>query len=583
MKRQCAIWLLFFAVTLASCANPNRDTMLALPSSELSAIDTLMQSRPDSALKALYSCTDTSNVSGHYYQLLLSEAFYKNDSAQLNRPKLLHAMAYFDSIGDAFLSARCHYMNGVGYYEMDSVVPACDEYMKALEIMESHFEERDLMGYKAKFMALAYTHLCVLFSDQYLHEQAIYFGKCALCFYNRYDAEPWHIAWILNYIGSHYDMMEQYDSAEYYYHKTIEVLPDTNNLMYRIAAGHLAFLVYTKDNDKKQALSQLYRLLNLADNEKEFLSGCLSIGEIYYEQNMYDSAWVFLTKVFNESESIASKKQAAEWLSEICKAQGKADQISKYTTFLIPFANQNENNSTLKSELGKFHSTFIERKLERSYQQKIKVNIKRISVLIGLILVVIIVVVLLYLKNKRHKLHLEKQFIEKQQAYETEQKKLKKKLKQNDEILRKLTYQVKQQEVKTPLKDKNKVSSFMEEKICQHIINVCNDTKRPIKSSIPVSEYADIALTNKQKAQLFDAAVRHYDWFFDKLKKEHPDLKEKDMTYCYLCLLGLNNVQIAALLQKTQSTIWDREKRLQVIFGKKEDIRIVLQSLLISK
>ncbi len=190
---------------------------------------------------------------------------------------------------------------------------------------------------------------------------------------------------------------------------------------------------------------------------------------------------------------------------------------------------------------------------------------------------------LFYIRSKRHELHLETQLIEKQQAYETEQRKLKKRLKQSDELLRELTYQVKQQQTQTAVKDNNKVSSFMEEPICQHIIKICNDVQRPIKSTIPVSEYADIALTNRQKAQLYDAVARHYDWFFEKLKKEHPNLKEKDFTYCYLCLLGLNNVQIAALLQKTPSTIWDREKRLQDIFGKKESISIALYTLLKNK
>ena len=548
----------------------------------MSAIDTLMQSRPDSALTLLLDAP----MDDPYYHLLLSEALYKNyknDSAQLNRKELLAAMACFDSIGIPFLSARCHYMNGVYFYETDSVVSACEEYMKALEIMEEHFSEKEMIGYKAKFMALAYTHLCGLFSDQYLHEQAIYFGKHALPYFNRYDAEPWHVAWVLDEVGSHYDMMEEYDSAEYYYHKTIEVLPDTNNLMYRIAAGHLAFLVYTKDNDKKQALSQLYRLLNLADNEKEFLSGCLSIGEIYYEEKIHDSAWVYLTKVFNESTSIASQKQAAEWLSEICKAQEKDDQVSKYTVFLAPFANQNENNSTVKSELGTLHSTFIEQQQARSHQQKIRVRMKRVSVIFGVFLVAITVVVLFYIRSKRHELHLETQLFEKQLAYETEQKHLKSQLKQSDELLRELTYQVKQQQAQTAVKDNSKVSSFMEEPICQHILNVCNDVQRPIKSTIPVSEYASIALTNRQKAQLYDAVARHYDWFFEKLKKEYPDLKEKDFTYCYLCLLGLNNVQIAALLQKTLSTIWDREKRLQDIFGKKESIGITLYTLLTDK
>lgn len=184
----CLIWLL---------------SVILMP---LSAIDTLMQSRPDSALTLLLD----EPKDEPYYQLLLSEALYKNDYAQTNRTELLAAMAYFDSVNDPFLSARCHYMNGVGYYEMDSVVAACGEYMKALEIMEENYNEHDFTGHKAKFLALTYTHLCELFSDQYLHEQAIFFGKCSLPFYNKFNAEPWYIAWILDRIGSHYDMIEQW-------------------------------------------------------------------------------------------------------------------------------------------------------------------------------------------------------------------------------------------------------------------------------------------------------------------------------------------------------------------------------------
>ena len=60
---------------------------------ELVAIDSLMQNRPDSALTMLLD----NPMDNPYYQLLLSEALYKNDSAQLNRPGLLQAMAYLTS------------------------------------------------------------------------------------------------------------------------------------------------------------------------------------------------------------------------------------------------------------------------------------------------------------------------------------------------------------------------------------------------------------------------------------------------------------------------------------------------------
>ena len=118
MKRWSPIGLLLLWVGLFACSKP---TVVPV-SQELAAIDTLMQSRPDSALMLLVDTT----MDDPYYQLLLSEALYKNYQPQLNRAELLEAVAWYDSVVDAhprdkdaaFLDARCHYMNGVGYYEI---------------------------------------------------------------------------------------------------------------------------------------------------------------------------------------------------------------------------------------------------------------------------------------------------------------------------------------------------------------------------------------------------------------------------------------------------------------------------------
>jgi tetratricopeptide (TPR) repeat protein len=371
---------------------------------KLIAIDTLMQSRPDSALKALYSCTDTSNVSAsdrHYYQLLLSEALYKNDFAQQNRPELLDAMAYFDSIGDAFLSARCHHMNGVGYYEMDSVVAACAEYMKAVEIMESHFEERDLMEYKAKFMALAYTHLSVLFSDQYLHEQAIYFGKCALLYYNRYDAEPWHVAWIFNMIGSHDEILEKYDDAKFYYRCAIDILPDTNNMMYRDISSHLALLLYESGKNKTTPLHQLYRLANISENRTEKTIRYASIGMIYYLETQYDSAWKYLDRVYNETTNIALKKQSAEWLIEICKIQNNFSGVPFYTDYLAQFALLNETQGSVKSGLSELFLHYEKKNQELTQKNKTTQLLRVVGLIFGCSLLVFVFFCAIYIKNNK--------------------------------------------------------------------------------------------------------------------------------------------------------------------------------------
>ena len=155
----------FLLLALAACHQPLRVVEPAEgPTHALLTVDSLMWQQPDSALACLVSCFDactTTEYNRHYANLLLSELLYKNDYAQTNRPALRQAVAYFDSLvgetpplqrglggfpplkggkGDSkpkpisnndhfFLAARAHYINGVGYYENDSAVQACTEYI----------------------------------------------------------------------------------------------------------------------------------------------------------------------------------------------------------------------------------------------------------------------------------------------------------------------------------------------------------------------------------------------------------------------------------------------------------------------
>ena len=119
---------------------------------------------------------------GHYCQVLVAELLFKNDYGQSNREEVLKAVGYFDSIDDGFLAARAHYINGVGFYERDSLIEACGEYLNALQMMERHFEEKVLVGHKARFMGLTYSRLGDLFSGQFMQEPAIVCCKRALAF-----------------------------------------------------------------------------------------------------------------------------------------------------------------------------------------------------------------------------------------------------------------------------------------------------------------------------------------------------------------------------------------------------------------
>ena len=161
----------------------------------LENIDSLMWRQPDSALTVMLEFAGSEEADilnefeGHYCQVLVAELLFKNYYRQINRTEVLRAEGYFDSLvdihgadtrgvsvqeRDAFLAARAHYINGAGYYERDSLIEACGEYLNALRIMESHFGENELVGKKARFMALTYNRLGDLFSKQFIQEPAIY-------------------------------------------------------------------------------------------------------------------------------------------------------------------------------------------------------------------------------------------------------------------------------------------------------------------------------------------------------------------------------------------------------------------------
>ena len=623
MKRWCSIVFLVGIVAFSAC-NHHVETRhgTSLPtdvSPELSAIDSLMWQRPDSALSCLLPyfdtcCRDVSrNVSGnindvlagdvsgnvstthdcHYANLLLAELLYKNDNPQLNRAELLQAVDYYDSLyactdvarnvsTNAFLDARAHYINGVGYYERDSVVEACAEYLKALEVMEDSFDEAEIIGNKANLMALLFAHLTDEFSDQYLHEQSIYFGKKSLKYFKKYDAISWNVSWVLNEIGSHYDVLGDYDSAGYYYNLGLFLLSDTNNLNYRDLTTRLAFLSYKKEKDPILSLNQLFSMLSQAESKQEFISRCLTIGEIYYHEKEFDSAWLYLNNVYDQSQNIGAKKQAAEWLVEICKAQNNMQDMHKFAEFLVPFANQEENNSGTRSQLTELYNRFKQKELEqRQHHEKNKQATLTLLVFGGM-LIVILFVIFLYRKNKQSKQKLESQMEIERHSHKMQQAALAGRLKRSNAALKEQDKKVIIAPTNSSVNKQIVVEKYAEEPICRQILDVCNDKNKPIKSSVPVSAYKDIALSDAQKAQLKEAAIRHYSELFNELKRKYPELKEKDLFYCYLCLLGLDNVQIAAMTQLSYRTIWEREKRLQQLFHTEDKMAIILNEILIA-
>ena len=390
---------------LVACSQPIKVEVPELvegPTLALSQIDTLMWRQPDSALKVMMEFAGSEAADsldafeGHYCQVLIAELLYKNDYKQSNRKEVVKAVHYFDSIvgmdgygtdahdkadardkadtrgvsvqRDAFLAARAHYMNGVGFYERDSLIEACEEYLNALRMMEGHFEEKALEGHKARFMALTYNRLVELFSAQYMQEPAIYCGKQSLAYDKKAQSSSEKIANTYYFIGKQYDKLQLVDSASYYYDMALELMPDRNNMIYRDIVSSRALFKFLYHGDTIAALDSLKSMAEQASNEAERINRCMTIGYIYYLMGQYDSAKAFGSIVV-EKDSVR-RKHVANYLHTIAKEEGDTVKANQYALILAEVGATSANNQARVSQLNDMFQQHLQWEQEKAEAER---------------------------------------------------------------------------------------------------------------------------------------------------------------------------------------------------------------------
>ena len=682
MKRMVWIGIVVFLV-VATCARPDNDPVetrhgTSLPttiaSPELSAIDSLMWRQPDSALACLIPyfdtcCRDakfcvstTTEYNRHYAHLLLSELLYKNDYPQTNRPALLQAMAYFDSLtftlndtpepkrliagtdplsltrndNIVFLAARAHYINGVGYYENDSKVPACAEYLKALELMESHFDVKDLVGKKAKFMSYTNNHLGSLFSSQFMMESSIMCYKEALAFCLIAPTSAFGISNNCCRIGNQNDMIGEKDTAIYYYDKALENLPNTNNLTYRDIISSKALLSYQINKTARTSIEELNSMVGQASDENERYTRFLTIGDIYYEEGQFDSARYYLEIVFENKEDVVSKIRAAEYLRTIYDSVGDKEKSDLYVHYLANHKKPDSENKAFVSKLNELFKNYLDKKKEKNVAEERKATeqkLLRIVIPLSIVLALAIIVMaklrgwkllkkqqseadrLLEEKERQHEKELrqrqeeaEKALEDKEkyhqqemeakeakarkeleerdnrhaeaieaerQAHRMEQAAISGRLKRKNEEVRELRDQIKRQDELDVMSKQTEL--FTDEPICQLILERVKEGK--FKSKVDYLDYKDSALSKQQLFDLRVATDRHFDMFTIRLKNAYPQLTNSDLDYCCLYLLGMTNADLAALMQRAYNTVVERDGKLKKIIGNDNPLPITLMGL----
>jgi len=591
------------------------------PSEELSAIDSLMWRRPDSALAQLQAFCNSPEAdsldefNGHYCQLLVSELLYKNDWGQSNREELLQAVAYFDSLvrltpplqrglgglkntppnqidNLVFLDARAHYINGVGYYENDSIVQACAEYLKTLEVMEAHFEERELVGHKARFLAYTYNRLGDLFSEQFMMESAITCYENALVYCKIEPTSPIGVSNILYRIGIQYDKKNEIEKAISYYSEAIENMAITDNMVYRDIVASKALFDYKTGGAAEVSLDTIRRILLKAETDKERLNRYLAIGGIYFSDGIYDSARYYLEPVFDDNDA-GLQTQAAGYLRIVYDSIGDVEKSNVYMRFLTNQKKPDGENKALVSKLEAMFKNYQDQKQERQVEIERENAMKIVGgIIISIAIVALGVIIVVKWRSKtllkkkqeeadrklgeterQHREELEAE----RQTHWMQQAALSGRLKRSNEELRELRDLKRQQTGNGVPKQETQVVSFNDEPICRLIMERVNE--RQFKSKIDYIIYKDSALDKQQLLDLRLAVDRHFGQFTARLKKAYPELTNGDLDYCCLYLLGLTDADIAALMQRTYNTVFHRNGKMRKIFGSENPLPVTLMGM----
>ena len=404
----------------------------------LENIDSLMWRHADSAFAVMMEFAASPEADsmdafeGHYCQLLAAELLYKNNYKLTNRAELLQAVNYFDSLMQAsesaasevyrsveglsnrniFLSARAHYINGAANFEDGEFVPACSEYLKALEIMETHFPDVETCygasiqpNHIPRFLCLTYSRLAELFSGQFMQEPAIACFEKAIAFNSMEPSTPTNHSSLLLLLGKQYHKLNQYDSAVCYFDEATRVLPDTNNLVYRDIVVQKALLDYNMGKDVDPSLDELKRIAAQAMNEKERLNRYLTIGSIYHAEGQYDSAWAYLMPVYESTDDALERKVAAHRLLDICQRRGDSVKANLFAPALAEVAASAYESQSCVSTLNELFQAHLQwqqqRTLEQERQQQERQRAKRDRWVWALVLALIMMVAVAYFVARR--------------------------------------------------------------------------------------------------------------------------------------------------------------------------------------
>lgn len=387
MKNNIALIILLIAFLSVACnerQSNNRQLILA---------DSLMQSRPDSALCILQGISMdkfATQADSACYALLLTQARDKNYVVQTDDSLIRYAVAYYDKTNDVRMQAKAHYYWGCVYRDMNRQAEAIREFLIAAPLTEKAKEKRQL--------GLIYNNIGFIYNIQDFNEKAdSIYQLMEVIAQEVKDTALWSEA--LSKQGS-----IALTKGKEYFPIAEQKLSDAFGVVDRVGSNGLKANIsaslsnlYSRMDEGEKALYYAKLNLSLRRDTARAYRAFLLLGDAYYKLGQYDSATFYLNKSLL-SKDYGRKAGAYMRLADIAMIQGNAALSVELE----------RNSSAYKDSLYKFRRSVVVNEIieaetdAQAMLQKLYYKGRLNTYIYGFILITIIIVAIVLFLYRRY-------------------------------------------------------------------------------------------------------------------------------------------------------------------------------------
>lgn len=515
----------------------------------LSQADSLMESRPDSALAILQQIPSPHKLHEKAkadYCLLLTQAEYKNYLPFTSDSLLTIATDYYESVNDKELLGKTYYYKGCFYNEQKDYIQAATYYKRAETLLKQ--SDNDLM------LALLYNAMGHLNRKSDLEEDALQQFKKAL-YYSERCGKVYHITMDLQEVAKMYLRLNKPDSAGIYFAQIIPYLPQCKEPKMATLFHNVG--IYNENyGSLDSAEKYILQSLELEKDTANRIGSYYALARIYRKQGHITTSDSLWNVVLNGMTDTRRKCGVYRRLFEQSVAEKKYVKAALYAEKQMLCMDSAYHGSIAK-EVAEVEKKYDNEVLLRKSAEQSKTNIILWLVVLVTFIVGVATVYFIIYSQRKYRQRKEHELSSSIAKYQQELNELEERHSESEEESEKLTLLIKEKEAQIELLKQKKESSNVPE--MQSAIIEGLDLDLVLKKSAHRKKLLRINVTQ------FKAFIAYY----DKTKPEFVEaLKECGLTdyeivICILFSIPFSHKQVCEVLCKSSETLSRVKLRLK--------------------